>query len=119
LIGSETISNTVNEMIYFSERFGSTFSYNIPVPSSGEYIVKLYFTEIFFETADSRLFNVAIEGKEVLTNFDIIAETGKIDHAIVKTFEVSADDVSISIIFTGVKENAKISGISVQKRSSG
>ncbi len=120
----QAIGNTTDDELYEEERFGN-FSYEFPV-SDGDYIVELHFAEIFFGQpgggasggVGSRVFNVNIEGgSEELSNYDIFAEVGSAN-AVVKTFETSVSDGSLSIVFTNVTNNAKISAIAILSSSS-
>ncbi|WP_336514219.1 malectin domain-containing carbohydrate-binding protein [Pollutibacter soli] len=112
------INGTNSDAVYQTERYGN-FSYAIPV-SSGSYTVKLHFAEIFFTSADNRLFNVNIEnGKGTLSNYDIFAEGGQ-NTMIVKEFPgITVTDGTLNIQFTSVKDNAKVSGIEIVSEGTG
>lgn len=56
------------------------------MPSS-TYSIRLYFVELQSKPAGERVFNVEIQGKTVLKNFDIVKETGGVERDIVKTIE--------------------------------
>jgi len=58
------------------------------------------------------LFNVNIEGAEVIHDLDICAEVAS-NNAYNETFFVDLSDEYLDISLTGVKENAKISAIKV------
>ncbi|GIV33138.1 MAG: hypothetical protein KatS3mg031_0673 [Chitinophagales bacterium] len=117
------IANTTDDLLYQTERFasgGGIFNYNIPV-ASGQYQVELHFAEIYFGTAQnpgggvgSRKFDVTIEGNIVLDDYDIFADAGGAAIAVVKTFMVSVSDDTLNIVFDGVVNNAKVSGICVK-----
>lgn len=107
---SKTISGTSFQAFYNAERWG-LFSYQIPVPV-GTYTVRLYFAELFWSQPSQRIFNVAIEGAPVLTNFDIIASVGKFT-ALQRDFQTTVNDGILNINFTAVKDNAKITGIEI------
>ena len=86
---SGAIQNTTTPALYQTERFGN-FQYQFSVPN-GNYTVTLKFAEIYFSTAGSRIFNVAIDGAQVLTNFDIISQAGAPNTAIDRSFPVTVD----------------------------
>ena len=118
--GSLAIAGTENDKLYQSERYGINFSYNIPVSASGTYSVKLLFAEIFHgvkntKGAGTRVFNVNIEnGQGQLTNYDIFVAAGGKATAVIETFDnIEVTDGNISIAFSAVKDNAKISGIEI------
>ncbi len=102
--------------IYQSERYGDC-TYTIPVyPVPAGYTVRLHFAEFKFAAAGQRKFNVDINGTTVLSGFDIFAESGAKDKAVVKDFPhiVPGADGKISIRFyKGAADDAKIDGIEV------
>ena len=94
-------------------------TYHLPA-SSGSYQVNLYFAEIWpgAFTSGARQFNVELNGKRVLTHYDIFAEVGA-NRGTVKTFDVTTSD-GIDVVLTHVagRNNPKISGLSVVRLSS-
>lgn len=50
--------------------------------------VELYFAEQYFAEAGKRVFDVALNGKAVLENFDMLKESGGKGRVLVKSFEV-------------------------------
>ncbi len=109
--GGSAISGTIDDVLYIKERFGSTFSYKIPLPSK-EYKVTLMFAEIFHDSAGKRIFDVFIEGVKVSGNLDIWSKVGK-NAAYTETHTVKINDGELNISFTTLKDNAKISAIKV------
>ena len=110
-----------DDTVYETERYGTPLNYEIPVASSGNYTVELYFAEIFWNNPGERVFDVAVEGEVVLDNLDLLAKTeGDINQPF--QFNVpnsispknfgSAD--AIDIDFSASTDNAKISGIVVR-----
>lgn len=85
---TSAIANTNDPTLYQSERRGS-FTYDFAVPS-GTYAVTLKFAETSFTSAGQRVFDVAIDGKTVLSNFDIYAAAGGANIALDKTFAVTS-----------------------------
>jgi len=105
------ISNTSDPTLYQTERYGA-FSYQFPVPN-GSYNVLLKFAEIYFTSPGQRVFNVAINGTQVLTNFDIVAATGPLT-AIDESFPVTVTNGTITVQFiTGSANFPKVSAIAV------
>jgi hypothetical protein len=85
------IIGTREQRIYQSRREGA-FSYEIPVPDRS-YEVRLHFAETLYGDNNvagggesSRVFNVYLNGKEVLHEFDVIGEAGA-STADVRTFK--------------------------------
>ncbi|UCH89103.1 MAG: T9SS type A sorting domain-containing protein, partial [Thermoplasmata archaeon] len=111
---SDEISNTNDDILYQSERWGLT-SYNFDV-QNGVYEVKLMFAEIYFNTNGKRVFNVNIEGQQVLTEYDIYAEAGH-DNATFHIFTTEVNDGQLNIDFISDIEDPKISAIQVISKS--
>ena len=113
-IDTSGVSEPAPQSVYQTERYGN-FTYTLTnLMPGGSYTVRLHFAEIYWNGPGRRLFNVAINGTQVLTNFDIFAAAGGKDRAIVKPFNAVADARgTITIAFTSVLNNAKVSGIEV------
>jgi len=109
---SVPIQNTTSQPLYQATRYGSTFSYQFSVPN-GNYTVTLKFAEPFFSAAGSRIFNVAINGTQVLSNFDITAQAGAAFKALDRSFPVSVTGGSITIAFSSLVNFATVSGIQI------
>ena len=93
-----TVTNTADPTLYKTARYGASFSYTIPAPA-GTYAVTLKFAELYWTAANGRVFNVAINGTKVLSNFDIFAAAGAAFKAVDKTFTVTSSG-TITIQFT-------------------
>jgi hypothetical protein len=109
---SSSIAGTEDDTLYKSERYGN-FHYSISVPN-GNYVVTLKFAEIYWSSANRRVFNVKIEGNQVITNLDIFSKVGK-NKAYDVAIPVSVTDGVLRIEFVSVKDNAKVSAILIQK----
>jgi len=114
---SNTIAgSTPAPQVYRSERYGqgkTSFAYNIPV-TNGTYNVNLDFSESYVTGPGQRIFNVAINGTQVLTNFDIYAAAGGMNIPVVKTFNVAVTNGTLNVNFLpGSVENPKVNGIEV------
>jgi hypothetical protein len=116
------VTNPAPESVYQSVRYGN-FTYNLPnfAPNSS-HTVRLHFSEPYWGTAlssnqggdGSRVFNVSINGTQVLSNFDVYQTAGGADKAVTEEFPVTADsNGTISIQFSTVTDNAMVSGIEV------
>jgi hypothetical protein len=100
--------------VFQSERYGN-FTYTIPnrTPNSA-YTVTLYFVESYVTSSGARLFNVSINGSQVLSSFDIYATAGGSNRAIARTFNATANGSGqIVIQFSSVTQNPKVNAISV------
>ncbi len=119
-INTSGVSNPAPQAVYQTERYGN-FTYTLPnlIPGA-QYTVRLHFAEIYWTSSGQRLFNVSINGQQVLSNFDIYAAAGGADKAIVEQYTATADARGqVAIQFTTVKDNAKVSGIEVNFASLG
>ena len=74
--------------------------------------MNLKFAEFWWTSAGQRIFNVAINGQTVLSNFDIFAAAGGGLIAVDKAFAVTATSV-ITIQFTTVVDAASINAIEI------
>ena len=108
---SANISGTDDDQLYQTERYGKSFSYDIPL-ENGNYQVTLMFAEIYHSEAGNRVFNVSIEGEQVISNLDIFAKAGY-NAAYNEIHEVNITDGQINIAFTTLIDNAKISAIKI------
>ncbi len=117
---TSAISNTTQDQIYQTERFGN-FSYAIPVGPAGTYAVDLHLAEIYFGAIGQRRFNINVEnGQFVRNNLDMIQTYGANNQAIVlRADNLNITDGTINITFTNIVDNAKISGIAVGRYSGG
>lgn len=96
--------------VYNSERYGD-FSYSFDVPD-GSYNVKLKFAELFFNRKNKRVFNVEINGNQVVTNLDIVKVAGFATPYDL-TFPVNVVDGIIKIDFTSSINLAKVNAIEI------
>ncbi len=114
-IDTSGVTNPAPQAVYQTERSGSDFTYTIPaLRPNASYLVRLHFAEFAFNGPGIRLFNVTINGQQVLTNFDIYAAAGGQNKAVVEPFLATADGSgAITIEYVNVAGGAKSSGIEV------
>ncbi len=127
--GTPAIANTSDDPIYWTYRAnvgGSTpqanrlLSYNLPV-ANGTVNLRLHFAEIYWGAPGlgaagpgKRVFDVAVNGKKVLQNFDITAATGGIWTALVVPVDgVVVTDGKVKIDFTASVDFGAINAIEV------
>jgi hypothetical protein len=113
-INTSGVTNAAPQAVYQTNRYGN-FSYTVPGLTAGaSYTARLHFAETYWTAAGQRTFNVSINGKQVLTNFDIVGAAGAADKAVVEQFTAAADSTGkITIQFTTVKDNAQVNGIEI------
>src|SRR5437763_530998 len=104
--------------LYRSGRAGlyGDFSYSIPV-QNGSYTVTLHFAEIQYWNRGDRVFNVAINGSTVLSNFDILTQVGP-RMGMTKQFPVDVTNGKIQIDVTGVVRKGLLNGIQIVSAAS-
>ena len=112
-----TLSNPAPAAVYQTARQG-TFSYTIAgLSTTSSYTVRLHFAELYFSAAGQRVFNVAINGTTVLTNFDIVAAAGKSFTAVIEQFPNIQPNASGQIVISfsnGTVNQPMVNGIEVQ-----
>ncbi len=113
-INTSGITNPPPQSVLQHGRYGnSTYTIRNLTPGA-RYTVRLDFVEYVFNAAGARVFNVGINGTQVLSNFDIWAAAGGRDIAVAKSFTATASAAgTISIRFTSVVNNALINGIEI------
>ncbi len=108
------IDGTDDDLLYQSERWDKgadpELRYGVEVPN-GDYLLRLHFAEVYFKafSPGSRVFDVAVEGNRVLTDFDIYKEVGG-NRALIKEIPVTINDGRVDIEFLHKVENPKLSG---------
>ncbi len=109
-----SVAGATDPTIYRTERYGlSGYGFHLP---KGTYKVKLYFAETYDAISPGdRVFNVLIQGRKVLDEFDICKQAGGRNRALVKEFTASVEDDTLLIEFEKIKDSPKIDGIEIQK----
>jgi hypothetical protein len=104
--------------VYQTERYADSSS-NVTyvftnLMAGSNYWVRLHFAEIYFSASGQRVFNVLINGNQVLTNFDIYATAGAANKAVVCQFTLPANaSGQLVIVGTNVVQNAQFNGIEI------
>ena len=114
-ITTSGVANAAPAAVYQDVRWNASFNYTLPGLTPGaSYVVRLHFVELSFTVGGQRVFNVAINGTTVLSNFDICAQAGQ-NHALVEQFIATANSSGqIVVAFTqGSADNPSIAGIEV------
>lgn len=68
-----------DEVIYQTERYHtSTFGYEISLAGDGDYVLVLKFSEVYFNTANAKVFDIVLNGDhQVVSDLDIYSKVGK------------------------------------------
>ena len=108
-----TVPTLVPAEIFQSERYKSgDIDWTFPLTLGKTYDVRLYFAEIFFHSIGDRVFDVEIEGTQVLDDYDIFADVGA-DVGTMKEFQVTLQDSDLVISLNEVTNTVKISGMEI------
>jgi hypothetical protein len=115
-IDTSLVANPAPQNVYQTVRWGS-FTYTIPNLTAGAYTVNLHSAEITWTATGQRKFNVLVNGKQALTNFDIIAAAGAPNKAVVESVATTANSSGqIVIQFSdGAVDHPEISGVEIIK----
>ncbi|MDR0792310.1 MAG: DUF4982 domain-containing protein [Chitinophagaceae bacterium] len=110
---SDVIKNTIDHPLFYSY-LDSIKTYKADVPN-GTYKLTLCFAESKPVASGERIFNVAVNGKEVITALDLIATYG-FAQAIRKSFIITVNNnEGITIDFNAIKGAALLSGLQIEK----
>ena len=112
---NNAISGTSDPALYDDERAGNPFSYAFNVPP-GSYQVTLKFAEVYWGSPGNRVFNASINGTQVLSNFDIVADVGGPNQADDKVFNNITPNSNGQIVVQlgpASMDDAKVSSIQV------
>jgi hypothetical protein len=105
------------QSLYQRERYStapSGFYYQFDCPA-GIYETTMLEAETYWSGAGKRVFNAFIQGRQVLTNFDIYAAAGAMNTPLTLVFTNAVTNSQLQVLFTPVVDNARISGLQVQK----
>ena len=105
------------QSLYQRERYSTSsagFYYQFDCPE-GVYEITMLEAETYWNGAGKRVFNAFIQGRQVLTNFDIYAAAGGMNLPIALVFTNAVTNSQLQVLFTPVVDNARISGLQVRK----
>jgi hypothetical protein len=108
------IAGTNDPRIYQTEHFSMTdFIAEVP---NGTYTVRMHFAETYdnIDVDGPRVFNVKIEGKEVMRKFEVQKAAGGVHKALVREFKgIGVMDGQLNIVFDADTQNPEINGIEI------
>lgn len=109
------IAGTTNDSLYHAQRWGMT-GWNVAVPASGEYRVKLHLADAYWTQPNRRVFDVTAEGNMMAEGVDIVAAVGpKAAHVV--EFTTTVTDGRLDLGFLKRKDNVTIGAIEVLRLS--
>ncbi len=111
-INTNGLVNPAPVAVYQSQRY-QNLTYALPyLATNASYKVRLHFAEIYWTAPGQRVFNVFLNGAQVLTNFDIFAAAGGSFKGNIQEFNAIADSSGfISVQLVTVTDNASINGL--------
>ncbi len=122
--GNGYVANSISgvcagaQPLYQRERYSTSsggFFYEFDCPE-GIYETTLLEAETYWSGAGEREFNVFIQGRQVLTNFDIYAAAGGQNIPVSLVFTNAVTNSQLQISFTpGAADNARVSGVQARK----
>jgi len=111
------IANTQDDGLFNTYRWGN-HTWNITGLDPGVYEIRLRFAANATDTVGARVFNIAMEGITVRSNFDIRANPPTpVNTARDEIINTTVTDGTLNIQFTGVQGQAKINSIEVRTSS--
>ena len=121
-----TVPAEVPQDVFQNERWdhssGDEMKWFFSVPSSGSYKVRLFMANGYAGTSQpgQRVFNVEIEGNQVISNLDLVAEVGH-QTGTMKEFDVNVTDGTINIDFYRIsgKNDPIINAIEISSGTGG
>src|SRR5207253_1217668 len=75
--------------------------------------VNLKFAELYYSSTGSRVFSVVANGSTVLSNFDIVAQSGGKNIAIDKSLTVNVTGGQLTLQFVAVIQYPKVNAIEI------
>jgi hypothetical protein len=103
------------QLLYQRDRTGTnSFAYTFDCPA-GLYETTLLLAETRTNTANGNVFNVFIQGQQVLTNLDVFAAAGGMDKPLIRVFTNAVSNAQLAVQFVPVINRARASGIQVRK----
>jgi hypothetical protein len=109
-----TIAGTHDQAVYQAYRYGSSFSYSVPVVN-GTYTLSLDFVEPSMTGPGQRVFSVNANGTTIIDNLDIYSLVGQ-NTALQKQFKVTVTNGTLTLNFTASVDNAILSAFSLVHR---
>jgi len=120
VIDTSGVTDPAPQGVYQTEHWGAS-DWAIPnLNPRATYTLRLHFAENTFAAPSKRLFNVIVNGEQVLTDFDIFATAGAMSKAVAERFTVKPDEngiVSIQFI-PGPADQPTICGIELRRADS-
>lgn len=112
---SGDVAGTKDDLLYRDRRYG-TFRYSVPVPTPGDYVVRLHFAENTHRAPGKRIFSVDLEGRaRAVRDLDLVRRAGRM-RALVTEHVVAVSDGRLSLTATATADHALLSAMEVLHR---
>ena len=115
---ADPISGTNDPGLFQTSRVGEQMTYRFDV-LNGTYRVRILFAETYWESSDAEQQDVYVQGRKVLSNFNVFDEAGH-DSALEKSFEVNVRNGVLEVRFVGVSlpmhAGARASAIEIETK---
>jgi hypothetical protein len=115
LIGGAEDPDLYRTNRWFPLETGRLPGYSIPLPA-GAYRITLHFAEVYFTAPGQRRFDVLLEGKQVLTDYQPEPIKAPFATAGRKTFEVEVQDGALDIQFVHKANHPEVSAVEIEAR---
>jgi hypothetical protein len=115
-IDTSGVTNPAPQTVYQTMRWNNNTYAFTNLIMGVSYRVRLHFAETFWSSAGIRLFNVYINGAQVLANYDVFAAAGARNKAAIREFTTTPNSSSQIIIqYSNIagKDNAMSSGVEI------
>ncbi|MFC2090345.1 endo-1,4-beta-xylanase [Bacteroidota bacterium] len=112
------VQSDLDAEIYQTERWNDYLAYALPVEIGTEYKLTLKFAEIFHNASGARIFDVNVDGKLFLDDFDTYAAAGGKNISIDTSIVLTTTKNTISIELIASLDNAAIKGIVIENMNS-
>ena len=109
----QAIANTTDDVIYQSEQHGLV-NYNVRLPG-GTYNVILMLAENYFNSANSRLMEINVEGKYVVRDIDLYATAGIHTAYTIDLENIIVTDGILNIHFGNNKDYSLFNGLVIDR----
>lgn len=114
----QPVTAPADSEVYRTERWASSLTYYLPTVKDKYYKITLKLSENYFSSANSRLFDVYIDGQRVMQNVDKYAIAKGQYKGFDTTVNAKALGNNIKLEFLATKDNVAIMGIVLSDSSS-
>ena len=107
------VSNPAPQAVYQTSHISPATYVLTGLQANATYTLRLHFAETFFTATNQRVFNVAVNGKVYLPNFDIVAAAGGGNKAVVESTSAVADQYGQIFVqlLQGAQNTPQINGL--------